>query len=75
MKRRFKIMWISVYSMFEVFAYKNIKAYNPPDCIPKGAKAVTSFFDPVRQCYAIIFYHKSFPELSEAEVIPDFREG
>jgi len=71
MKRKFKIIWISVDAMFEVFAYKNIKAYHPPENIPKGAVAITSFFDAIRQCYGIILYHYSFPELEEAELIPE----
>lgn len=69
MKRRFKIYWVSLEAMLRVFQFHHLPMSDRK--IPYGVEPVTAFFEPIRQCFGIILYHPSFPEIAEGELISE----
>ena len=65
-----KLLGVLVNSwFFNVFCKKGVFMVDKSP-IPDDAKYVSSFLDPSRDGYIIVFEHKNFRELKEGECIP-----
>jgi len=69
--RKYKLFYITADCLLDFIRNSMSNKKFKIEGIPKTAEYVNVFWDPLRNCFGIILYHRSFPIVKEAELIPE----